>query len=42
MGGARLRSADVLAAVVTLVALGVVATRGMRVLEGRLARWRDG
>lgn len=39
--GARLRTADVLASVVLLVALGVAVTQAIRLLEHRLGRWRE-
>jgi NitT/TauT family transport system permease protein len=37
---ARLRTTDVLVAVVAIVAVGVLGTQTMRALEHRLARWR--
>ena len=38
--GARLRTADALAPVVLLTLLGVAVTQALRLLEGRLGRWR--
>jgi ABC-type nitrate/sulfonate/bicarbonate transport system permease component len=39
--GARLRTTDVLVPMLVIVVFGVVATQLVRILELRLARWRD-
>lgn len=40
--GARLRTTDVLVPLVVIILFGIVATQAVRILESRLARWREG
>jgi ABC-type nitrate/sulfonate/bicarbonate transport system permease component len=39
--GARLRTTDVLVPMLVIILFGIVATQAVRVLESRLARWRE-